>query len=243
MKYSEAIDLLNRKSVKIAIKMSDFLRNLKKKIPKIPRDSHIDNNYEYEPNADPVRTWSNIELKKFTKLFGGDIANISGWEDKDKDGGYYKDYFPKAKSYTITNYSQHLPDRKNEIELDLEDDLRKELIDNFDVVFNHTVLEHIFDARKAFKNLASMSRDIVITVVPFIQQQHEIEGFKDYWRYTPSALRRLAQENDMEIIYENYRRDPYEITYIVSVASKNPTKWRNKMPNHEELRQICDWIG
>lgn len=242
MKYSKAMDLLNRRSVKLAVKISDFLRNLKSKILK-KNNVEENHSYEYEPNADPVRTWSNVELKKFSDLFEGDVVNVSGWEDKDKDGGFYKDYFPKATSYTITNYSQHLPDRKNEIELDLEEDLREDLVNRFDVVFNHTVLEHIFDARKAYKNLAKMSRDIVITVVPFIQQQHEMEGFRDYWRYTPSALERLADENGMSIIYENYRRDPYEITYIVSVASKNPEKWKDKMPEYEKLEQICTWIG
>jgi hypothetical protein len=64
MKYSKAMELLNRRSVKLAIKISDFLRNLKSKILK-KNNVEENHSYEYEPNADPVRTWSNVELKKF----------------------------------------------------------------------------------------------------------------------------------------------------------------------------------
>jgi len=88
-----------------------------------------------------------------------------------------------------------------------------------------------------------MTKDVLITIVPFIQQQHEHETFKDYWRFTPSALRRLAKENGMETVYENFRRDPYEITYIISIASKYPEKWEEKMPEYEELHEICKWVG
>lgn len=243
--YSEALGILNRRSVKFAIKVSNIARSVRSIITS--KDNNIpptiDEKLSYTPNADPVRTWSNIELKKFSHLLEGDVVNISGWEDKDKDGGFYKDYFTKATSYTITNYSQHMEDKNDEIPLDLEKDLDPKLESKFDVVFNHTILEHIFESRKAYANMAKMTRDIIITVVPFIQQQHEMEGFNDYWRYTPTCLRYLAEENGLSIIYENYRRDPYEITYIISVASRDPKKWENKMPEFEKLSQIADWIG
>ncbi|WKZ30858.1 MAG: hypothetical protein QY318_03345 [Candidatus Dojkabacteria bacterium] len=242
--YNEAIDLLNRRPVRLAIKLSNGVRRFKYKVtPHIPDFTEDEAIRLYEPFSDPVRTWSNQELRRFSHLFGGDIVNISGWEDKDKDGDYYRNYFPKASSYTITNYSQHMPDRDDEITLDLEQNLNTSLKNRFDTVFNHTILEHIYQVKKAYKNMAMMSRDVVITVVPFIQQQHEQETFRDYWRFTPTALRYLARDNGLEIIYENYRRDPYEITYIISVASKKPDEWKLKMPPYETLSQIADWIG
>ena len=50
------------------------------------------------------RIWSNNELKKIAPLFEGDVVNVSGWQDKDKEGDEYKNYFKNKKSYTITNY-------------------------------------------------------------------------------------------------------------------------------------------
>ena len=61
---------------------------------------------------------------------------------------------------------------KSQYNLDLEKKLDKSLINKFDVVFNHTTLEHIYDVELAIKNLSLMTKDIVIVVVSFIQEQH-----------------------------------------------------------------------
>ena len=37
------------------------------------------------------REWSNMELRKIAPTLTGDIINVSGWEDKDKEGGLYKE--------------------------------------------------------------------------------------------------------------------------------------------------------
>lgn len=196
------------------------------------------------PGAHPVRAWSNRELKKFSKLFGGDVVNVSGWEDKDKEGGYYRDYFPNATSYTITNYTpSHSEHHEGEIHLDLTARLPRKLKRRFDVVFSHTNLEHILDAFAAFGNHCKMSRDIVIIVVPFIQQQHETSEYKDYWRYTPSSLRALFEMNGLTSIYESYNNEPNAVNYLFFVGSRNPDKWRKLMPKYEELYLIGKWAS
>ena len=45
------------------------------------------------------RIFSNEELLKFSHLFDGKIVNVSGWNDLDKQGRHYKNYFSKAVSY------------------------------------------------------------------------------------------------------------------------------------------------
>lgn len=197
----------------------------------------------YEPDAHPVRIWSNDELKKFSHLFSGGIVNISGWEDKDKQGFYYKDYFPSANSYTITNYSQNDAPEHDPLFLDLTADLPFNWESKFDVVFNHTVLEHIFDMPKAFRNMCLMTRDIVVTVVPFVQQQHEIDEYKDFWRPTPTCLRYMHKINGLEVLYESFTNKPHEVNYLFFIGSKNSEKWRNKFPPYQELSQICTWVG
>jgi hypothetical protein len=175
-----------------------------------------------------ARVWSNKELKKFSHLFTGDIVNVSAWKDKDKQGLTYKDYFINANKYFITNYNdvkgvQSLP---NEIFLDLEDDLPRNLHKRFDVVFSHTVLEHVFDFKKAFDNLCFLTKDIVIIVIPFSHVNH---GGKipDYWRFTPQSITKMFINNGFDVIYSSSNRNFNSAIYLFFIATRDVSKWKN----------------
>lgn len=191
------------------------------------------------------RIWSNQELEKIAPLFSGTIVNVSGWKDQDKQGKHYKNYFSNATSYDVTNYGGFRGSQENgkDIQLDLEAPLPSELNNKFDTVFNHTTLEHVFEVRTAFKNLCLMSKDIVIVVVPFAQTQHEHENIKDYWRFTPTCLHRLFEENQMNVIYEAANDHKNAGTYVIMVGSKNPDIWKNKMPAYQPLQEIAWLLG
>lgn len=160
-------------------------------------------------NPDPAwlrfrrpRIWSNAEIRHFAPTFRGSVVNVSAWTDEDKEGGRYRDYFTSASAYTTTNFSdgKGLQQTEGEIFLDLERPLPSELVGAFDLVFNHTTLEHVFDCRGAFANLASLSRQGVMIVVPYIQQMHGL-GYGDFWRFTPQTMRRLYEENELTLRY------------------------------------------
>jgi hypothetical protein len=178
------------------------------------------------------RLWSNQELRKIAHLFEGDVVNVSAWKDEDKEGGLYRDYFFNGTNYAITNYKAEANGAQgyeNEIFLDLEKTLSQELEGKFDVVFNHTTLEHIYEARDAFANLCLMSRDVVITVLPFMQQYHAHYG--DYWRFSPEAVNRLYKENGYELVYQSFNNQSSTSVYLFSVASRNPQKWSIYFPD------------
>lgn len=114
----------------------------------------------------------------------------------------------------------------------------------YDVVFNHTTLEHIYDVKRAFKNLCKLSKDIVIIVVPFAQVQHEEkDAFDDYWRITPTCLRKMFEENGFQTIYENANNDFNSAVYLFFVASRMPDKWRDKFPEYCKIQSAGEWIG
>jgi hypothetical protein len=176
------------------------------------------------------RAWSNKELAKFSHLFTGDIVNVSAWKDSDKQGGFYKDYFSNCNSYSKTNYeadAMGLQGDKDEIFLDLERPLPGSLYQKFDVVFNHTVLEHIFEIRQAFENLCAMSKDVVILAVPFLQQMHAEYG--DYWRFTPTCLAKMFKANGFTPVYASFNNHLYASTYIFMIAVRFPGKWHGKI--------------
>lgn len=177
-----------------------------------------------------ARIWSNDELKKIAHLFTGDICNVSAWRDQDKQGNTYKSYFTNALSYKITNYEDKnargfQSDLSEQIILNLEKPLDFSLKNKFDVIFNHTALEHIFECQTAIKNLCDMSRDIVIVIVPFLQETHADYG--DYWRYTPQGLDKSLNKNGFSTIYYNCNDQSHDSIYLFFVASKNPEKWKS----------------
>ena len=176
------------------------------------------------------RKWSNKELRKISSVFTGDVVNVSAWKDIDKEGKKYRDYFENSRSYSITNYYEEekgYQGYEGEMFLDLEEDLDDSFQDSFDVVLNHTVLEHIYDVQKAFSNLCKMTKDIVILVVPFLQHRHADYG--DYWRFTPLSIERMFEDRGMDVLYLNFNDHYNSSVYIFVVASKSKEKWRGKI--------------
>lgn len=187
------------------------------------------------------RYWSNNELAKFAHLFKGKVVNVSAWKDQDKQGKRYKDYFTNATEYFITNYKsgmRGISNLENEIFLNLAEKLPDELKFAFDVVFNHTTLEHIYNFHSALDTLVEMTKDIIILVVPFIQQVHvipEINGkynveYGDFWRFTPQAIERLLLNRGMKIAFLSFNTNKRASVYIFCIATKNPEQWENIFP-------------
>lgn len=173
------------------------------------------------------RRWSNSELKKIARLASGQVINVSGWRDSDKEGGVYRDYFSSSSSYVVSNIEGYAgKSTAGDIFLDLEMELPSELIGKYDVVFNHTTLEHVYDADLAFNNLCRLAKDLVIIVVPFMQVEHWSNGsFSDYSRFTEFRIRRLFEENGLTTIYLSSNHNPCFPIYYFAVGSRNPSEW------------------
>lgn len=178
------------------------------------------------------RNWSNTELRKFAPLFDGDVINVSGWHDEDKTGGHYRGYFTAATSYCVSNYrgESGITGADGEIFIDLEANLPQELAGRYQVAFNHTVLEHVFDIRKAVANICALSHDTVILVTPFLQQVHYIEGsFGDWWRPTPMCIGRLLEEQGFHVVYQSSNDNPWYIVYVITIACRDPERHRGRL--------------
>jgi hypothetical protein len=173
------------------------------------------------------------------------VVHGAGDHDEDKAGRHYRDHFPAASSYHVTNYKgfRGATGAEGEIFLDLAGELPPELAQRFDVVFNHTTLEHIYDVRAAFRHLCEMTRDIVIVVVPFAQVTHWSESFGDFWRFTPMGLRRMYEENDLTVVHEAAGPPRGEPIYLLFVGSRHPERWTASRPSERIDAPIGEWIG
>jgi hypothetical protein len=181
------------------------------------------------------RNWSNVELRKFAPLYDGDVINVSGWRDEDKTGSWYRNYFTSARSYTVSNFDgeRGIQGQPGEVALDLEGEVPADLRGRYQVVFNHTTLEHIYDIRKALANLCALSRDTVILVTPFIQHVHSEPGsYGDYWRPSPMALERMLAENGFEVLHQSSNDNEWYVIYAFTLASRYPERWRARIPFH-----------
>lgn len=190
------------------------------------------------------RIWSNKELRRFAHFFEGSVINVSAWKDKDKEGGFYRDYFTAASSYDISNYrseARGLQGLPNEHYIDLTKSLPEIHYRRYDCVFNHTTLEHIYDVDTAFMNLCEMSRDAVVVVVPFLQQMHASYG--DFWRFTPLSLAEMFRKNSLQPVYTSYNNHFMASVYVFMIAVRDPARWKNiyELQSDVPISAISKW--
>ena len=194
------------------------------------------------------RYWSNKELKKISPHlpFGSRIVNVSGWKDKDKEGNYYCNYFSSAAEYHIANYPSDKARGSAccDIPIDLSQAIPKEHIGTYDGVFNHTVLEHLADPVFAFKQMALLTTDWIITVVPFKQKLHFENGFyDDYYRFSPFIMRQLHTMNGLTVIYETYTPKPALDIYLFYVGTKKVENYLDFPKNIMPLNEFNNELG
>jgi len=177
------------------------------------------------------RRWSNTELLKFAHLFDGKILNVSAWRDDDKQGNRYRNYFVNASEYWMSNVGgcRGSGGLENEIHLNIEEDLPENLCETFDVVFNHTTLEHIFDVHKAFDNLVRLTKDVLILVVPYSQDQHKSTDYGDYWRFTPLGVIKNLENRGMRVLYCSVTPFKNAGCCSFTIATKNPDLWHERI--------------
>jgi hypothetical protein len=183
------------------------------------------------------RAFTNRILRKYLRYFSGDIINVSGWQDADKQGGYYRDYYDSRRRYVISNIDgecgmpSYVPDGVESMYVNLDYPLSPQLRLRFDVVFSHTVLEHVFNVRQALQNLADLSRDVVVTVVPFSQQVHHTTSFSDYIRLTPFFLKKFFEERGFSVLLCAVNDQPFTPIYILFIVTRYPEKYKHLFSN------------
>ena len=150
------------------------------------------------------------------ELSGGKLISEITYDQGKRNGPYRK--------YTIYNG---------------EDVLETALAQKFDVAINHTVLEHIEWIQPAFENIAHLTREALITVVPFLQDEHYAPGiYGDYWRYPPLGLKALYEQHGFTLIYLNANDTPWYPVYLTAVGVRHPEKFPDfpKSPWGENVR-------
>jgi hypothetical protein len=188
------------------------------------------------------RRWSNEELRPWGLAVSGDIINVSGWRDSDKNGREYKDYFVNKRLYAVSNVGgargSDADTTAEQLRLDLTQPIDAGLRNSFDVVFNHTTLEHVFNIQVAASALATLTRDLLMVVVPAKQDVHtEPESYLDYWRPTHFALSALFTQAGLTTVYCSRNVNPVFTEYLFLVASRHPARWTTTAATIKQQRR------
>jgi|GEM_PF-1016960 hypothetical protein len=182
------------------------------------------------------RYFSNMMLRRYGGKFSGDVINVSGWDDGDGEGHRYREYFPKKNSYVVSNAATEakgIGSMKDsgiqELPLDLNAPLSADLLRRYDVVFNHTTLEHVIHFEQAFENLCALSKDAVIIVVPTLQQVHFGKGYGDYWRPTPIVIAKLFYRHGFTPLVISTNDQAFAAVYIFAIGVREPQAYENRI--------------
>lgn len=165
------------------------------------------------------RKESNRWLRGNSADIEGRVLSIGSEYDKDGEGGFYRDYFKSASSYTTSEVS-------NQFGTDLVIDVRAMLeikATSYDSVFCSGVLEHVDDFQSAIREITRIlkAEGVLLLGLPFRQAIHM--GPHDYWRFTEFGIRKLLAEDytslRLQAIYP-LRRSDFPASYWVK-ARKN----------------------
>lgn len=192
------------------------------------------------------REFSNAILHYYAPLFTGSVINVSGWKDGDFENGFYKTYFTNASEYFVSNAptsSKGIGSLDTEIKIDLSEPIDVSFHKKYDVVFNHTTLEHIFNLETAFANLCTLSRDVVILVVPTLQHIHLNEGFGDYNRLTPLGIAKYFEKNDFETLVLQSNEQQFSPIYCFAIAVRKGSRYVNEIEKNLDFSMGGELYG
>jgi SAM-dependent methyltransferase len=137
------------------------------------------------------RKESNKWLKTHCADVAGKILSIGSADDSDHEGKTYRDYFPKATSYTTSEVTTGY-------NTDLVLDVRKmpEINDAaYDALFCSGVLEHTDDYQAGMREMTRILKPggTLLLGLPFHQAIHSSPY--DFWRFTEFGVKYLLKDH------------------------------------------------
>lgn len=142
--------------------------------------------------ASPSRTEGNVLLRQWCAPLTGFVLSVGSGDDRDREGGRYRDYFTSAAGYFTSDVRPGC-----DFELDVRD--LSGVVETYEAVFAHSVFEHVDDVFAAARECARIVRPggVLILGVPFRYRIHRAP--LDFWRFTEFGVRYLLTRNGLAV--------------------------------------------
>lgn len=149
-----------------------------------------------------LRVQCNFIMQEYAKIIGLRGARILdiGIAGDEKPSGNYK-FFGNGNDWKTMDCDKVY---KPDIVADITKSGLK--TNSFDLVILSNTLEHIFDFKKAIKEVIRITKSYFIIDCPFVYHYHgfcDETNFDDYWRISATALARLVEEAGGKVIKKN----------------------------------------
>ncbi len=131
------------------------------------------------------RKETNAIVRAWARDITGDVLSIGSAGDSDKQGGFYRQYFSKASSYTTSEVEY-----ESGCDLTLDARHMPEVRDSsYHCVFCSGVLEHVDRYQDAISEMWRILKPggVLLLGVPFMQPEHRRPN--DFRRFTQDGIR------------------------------------------------------
>lgn len=138
-----------------------------------------------------ARRESNAWLRAHCRDVKGVVLSIGSGRDDDREGDFYRNYFPNASSYTT---SEPFPEFDCDLLLDVRH-MPEVAEGSYDCVYCSGVLEHVDDFQSGLDEITRVLKPggILLLGLPFRQPIHM--GEHDFWRFTEHGIRFLLKDS------------------------------------------------
>lgn len=166
-----------------------------------------------------LRKQSNQLLTRWCADIEGQVLSIGSGTDDDGEGRCYRDYFPKASSYTT---SELTPDHHVDMVLDVRN-MPEIDDDTYDCIFCSGVLEHVDDYQQALHEITRVLRPggVLLLGLPFRQGIHMAPN--DFWRFTEYGIKYLLANafDEVEIVAVGVAAHDFPETYWTKATKRS----------------------
>lgn len=121
----------------------------------------------------------------------GRVLSIGSGSDADNQGDFYRNYFPRASSYTTSDVSEC-----SSCDLTLDIRSMPQIGDeSYDCIFCSGVLEHVDDCYRGLREITRILKNdgFLILGLPFRQALHMAP--QDFWRFTEFGVKYMLRES------------------------------------------------
>lgn len=176
-----------------------------------------------------ARLDSNALLRRWGADLQGDVLSLGSGNDRDGEGHQYREYFPRATSYTTSDVGEAGEGCDQQLDVRAMPDVPDHA---YDVIFCSGVLEHVDDTAAALREIWRVLAPggVLLLGVPFRQPIHRAPY--DFWRFTTHGIQQILADYTVDAVVGIDERDgpAFPAAYWAKARKSSPDPAPDRLP-------------